>query len=211
MTKEIQTLRSRPARGGWLSWAPLLPLCVAMVVPLWAAGKAVDDRTHIYEVMVEGKPRSALSFLPVDHVFKKGLPAAAIIGWMQVSPAAGGEITADNVRVNPLFVAVLQDFIARTAPTDPGFERAARAQGDGWIYVIDRRTPTPMGHVPSEDILGGFEVRGGSLVAGSYQPLKSHRIVSARGMLQLDNFLHPRLVETLKQLPAPAPPKSADQ
>lgn len=165
----------------------------------------MDTRAHIYEVMVEGKAQSVLSFLPVEHVFKKGLSGAAIIGSMQVSPAAGGEITADNVRVNPQFVALLQDFIARTAPTDPAFERAAREQGEGWIYIIDRRTPTPQGHVPLEDILGAFEVRNGVLVPGSYESMAaSHRIVGAHGMFQLDGFLYPRLLEVLKQLPAPA-------
>lgn len=164
----------------------------------------MDERTHIYEVMVDGKAQSVLSFLPVDHVFDKGLPGAAIVGSMRVSPAAGGEVTADNIIINPAFVALLQDFIARTAPTDPGFARAAREQVDGWIYVIDRRTPTPLGNVPAEDILGGFEVRQGVLVPGSYQPMKSHRIVSARGLFQLDRFLHPRLLEHLRQLPAAA-------
>jgi hypothetical protein len=172
------------------------------MVPLAAAENAMDERTHIYEVMVDGKAQSVLSFLPVDHVFDKGLPGAAIVGSMRVSPAAGGEVTADNIIINPAFVALLQDFIARTAPTDPGFARAAREQVDGWIYVIDRRTPTPLGNVPAEDILGGFEVRQGVLVPGSYQPMKSHRIVSARGMFQLDRFLHPRLLEHLRQLPA---------
>ena len=79
------------------------------------------------------------------------------------------------------------------------------------IYIIDRRTPTPMGHVPSEDILGGFQVSQGVLVQDSYQPMKSPKIVSERGMFQLDNFLHPRLLEALKQLPAPAPPQSAER
>lgn len=195
-------LRAR-SRGPGRAWTLLT--CLALAIPLGAKEATVDTRTQIYEVMIEGKPASVLSFLPVDHVFGKGLPAAAIIGSMKVSPAAGGEITADNVTVNPAFVAMLQNFISRTAPTDPRFERAAREQGDGWIYIIDQRTPTPMGRVPAEDILGGFEVRDGALVPGSYRPMSSHRIVSARGMFQLDRFLHPLLVETMKKLPAQVP------
>lgn len=161
---------------------------------------------HVYEVMHAGKPQSVLSLLPKEQVFGRGLAAAAILGSLRVSPAQGGEVTPDNFVANPQFVAFLQAFLGRTAPTDPAFVRAAQQQGDGWIYIIDRRTPTPMGHVPREDILGGFEVRGGTLVEGSWHPMDDHRLLTERGLFELDGFLAPRLLESLQQLPGPEAP-----
>jgi hypothetical protein len=160
---------------------------------------------NVYEVDQAGRRQSVLSLLPRDEVFQRGLAGPAILGSLRVSPAQGGEVTPDNFVPNPRFVAFLQDFLGRTAPTDPAFARAAQSQGDGWIYIIDRRTPTPMGEVPAEDILGGFEVRGGVLVEGSWRPMQSHRLLTARGLFRLDGFLAPRLLEALQRLPPPAP------
>src|SRR5262249_21366909 len=39
-----------------------------------------------------------------------------------------------------------------------GFAEEALRQQDGWIYILDGRTPTPQGAVPPEDISGAFEV-----------------------------------------------------
>ena len=183
-------------------WCVLL-LAGAASLPVHAEETPVDERVHVFEVVVGGEPQAVLSFLPPDHVFANGLAADAIIGSMKTPVAAGGGVTPDNVAVNPGFVAFLHAFIARTVPTDPGFQRAVADQQDGWVYIIDRRTPTPGGKVPAEDILGGFEVRQKALVPDSYRPIRAHRIVSERGVVRLDDFLHPRLVEALKQLEAP--------
>lgn len=160
----------------------------------------MQSHAHVYEIAVRGKPQSVLSLLPPDHVFKNGLPGAAILGSMKQAPNAGGEITADNVVPNPGFVTFLQEFISRNTPADPAFQRAARKQGEGWVYVIDGRTPTPKGDVPLEDVVGGFRVQDGALVEGSYHPMNSYRVIGANGVMRLDGFLLPRLIDALQQL-----------
>jgi hypothetical protein len=175
-------------------------LWLASIAMVMAGERVLDERVHIYEVVVEGQPRTVLSFLPKERVFSKGLAGPAIIGSLRKGVADGGELEADNLVINPAFVTLLHRVIATHAPTDPAFQRAAREQSEGWMYVIDRRTPTPGGHVPAEDIIGSFEVREGVATAASYQPFRSHRLVSERGLFQLDRFLHPKLMDALMQL-----------
>jgi hypothetical protein len=175
-------------------------LWFASITMAMAGERVLDERVHVYEVVVEGQPRTVLSFLPKEHVFSKGLAGPAIIGSLRKRVADGGGLAPDNIVVNPRFLDLLHEMIATHAPTDPAFQRAAREQDEGWMYVIDRRTPTPGGHVPAEDIIGSFEVRQGVATAASYQPFKSHRLVSERGLFQLDRFLHPKLMDALMQL-----------
>ena len=187
--------------------APILALVLALVGGVAVASPQVRSDVHVYEVVLDGKPGSRVSLLPPEHVSQRGLPALAIIGSLRVSPAHGGDVVPANFEPNPAFVAFLLDFVGRTAPTDPGFARSAREQGDGWIYIIDARTPTPMGEVPLEDIIGAFEVRQGRLVGGSWQPMDSHRLVTERGLFRLSRFLEQRLLDALRQLPAVDEPR----
>jgi hypothetical protein len=87
--------------------------------------------------------------------------------------------------------------IARHAPDNPDLKAAAARQGQGYIVVIDRRTATPGGSVPPEDIMGVFEVKDGSVVPGSYRASPNHRLLTADGFFQLDRFLDERLHQEL--------------
>jgi hypothetical protein len=63
--------------------------------------------------------------------------------------------------------------------------REGKRQGDGYVYLLDGRTPQPGGQVPAEDIIGAVAVHGGSLVSGSYQPNTNHRLLTADGLFVL--------------------------
>jgi hypothetical protein len=175
-------------------------LLMMLATRVGAGEPSMDERLHIFEVVVEGRPMSVVSFLPREHVFSKGLAGPAIIGSLRKRIADGGRLEPDNIAINPRFVDFLHEVIADLTPTDPAFQRAAREQGEGWMYVIDRRTPTPGGHVPAEDILGGFKIENGAVVPGSYTRSPKHRLISERGVVQLDRFLHPKLIEALLSL-----------
>jgi hypothetical protein len=99
-------------------------------------------------------------------------------------------------------VDFLHVVIARRGPELPGLVAAARSQGDGWVYIIDQRTPTPGDAVPPEDIVGAFEVKAGEVVPGSYWPNPKHAILSARGFFQLGDELQACLLEELAKAPA---------
>jgi hypothetical protein len=106
-------------------------------------------------------------------------------------------VTPDNFGRNPVFVDFLHQFIAVHAPASPEIQAAASEQRTGWIYIIDRRTPTPEGRVPPEDILGGFEVSQGRIVPASYRANPAHRILSSSGFFRLGPELEALLIEEL--------------
>lgn len=136
-----------------------------------------------------------LSLLTPDQVSALGgLPAEAIVGSVE-----GDTVSVTAVRENPKFVAFMHEVIRTAGPLDPELQAAARAQQDGWVYVIDLRTPEgPAGRVPPEDVIGGFEVRRGTIVEDSYEANPHHRPYTTNGLVQLPPSLMQAFV---KQLP----------
>jgi len=141
-----------------------------------------------------------ISLLPADHVAKYGLVPQAIVGQVVGDTEAGRSLTPSTFVENRAFHDFLHRVVERHAPTIVEFTDEARRQRDGWIYVVDQRTPTPGGRVPPEDVIGGFEVRSGHLVARSYQPIPSHQLMTERGFFDLGDELQGRLVSELEQL-----------
>jgi hypothetical protein len=90
--------------------------------------------------------------------------------------------------------------IARRAPELPGIIAEAKRQGEGWLYLIDQRTPTPHDFVPPQDIVGAFEVKNGQVVSGSYRPCPKHSILSSNGFFRLAPELELCLLEELAAL-----------
>jgi hypothetical protein len=154
--------------------------------------------TQDYEVYTTDEG-DCLSLLPVDHVSKYGLAPEAIMGQV-VGDTAGASPTPDTFVANRAFHEFLHGVVARYAPATAEVAASAREQRDGWIYIVDRRTPTPDGRVPPEDVIGGFEVRGGAIVARSYQPIPAHQLMTEHGFFRLGDELQSRLVAELEQL-----------
>ncbi len=141
-----------------------------------------------------------LSLLDPSHAITHGLPTEALIGEVLVIEPGVNAVRPDNIRVNRVFVDFMHRVIAQYAPTLPDFQAGARHQHEGWLYILDARTPTPQGEVPPEDILGAFEVRQGRVVPGSYQPSSKHQIVSERGLVRLSSELRDCLLFELDRL-----------
>lgn len=138
--------------------------------------------------------------LSQEVVFQHGLPGEAIIGVLQRQLGPGEAITPEVFARNRAFVEFLHSVIARRDPELPGLQADAKRQGDGWVYVIDQRTPTPQGAVPPEDIFGAFSVKNGQVVPGSYQASHKHLILSPRGFFDLGEELQACLLEELMLL-----------
>src|SRR5262245_46591678 len=88
----------------------------------------------------------ALSLLRPDEVSALGgMPSEAVAGtWPE-----GQAPSVDSFRTNPLFVEFLHHVIAMAGPSDPELMAAAAGQKEGWVYMIDARTPDgPQGRVP---------------------------------------------------------------
>ena len=137
--------------------------------------------------------QEVLSLLAPDEIQELGvLPPEAVVGVFVGEPAG-----LETFRPNPRFAAFMHEVIA-AAETDAELQAAAQDQGEGSVLVIDLRTPEgPQGEVPPEDIIGGFQVQAGRIVAGSYRGNPSHRVLTANGMVCLPASLRAAFVRSL--------------
>jgi hypothetical protein len=166
-------------------------------------GRWRDDPVyHVYRVSLPEGLRDVVSLLPEEIVFASGLKLPAIVGVCTELVSAAVPLSSNSLRPNPEFVKLVHEIIASNGPGLPELQAAATEQVNGWVYVIDARTPTPAGDVPPEDILGRFEVNDGRLVSGSYQPSPNHQVWSSRGLFKLDDRLQVRLLERLREIVA---------
>ena len=157
---------------------------------------------YIFRVLVkDGGWRDLVSVLPPETGFTTGLPEGAIVGRLldPARPLLGGEdepadLSPVNFAGNPVFRTVFHDVAASFALDDPGLHDEARRLAQRYVYVIDRRTPDPDGHVPSEDIVGGFEVRAGAVVREGYFPNPKYRLLGHNGFFSLDVTSYHRLL-----------------
>jgi hypothetical protein len=157
----------------------------------------------VIKVETASGPSYYVTLLPVELATRDGIAADAIVGVLTRPPGPDGSIAPDTFSQNAAFVARMQDVVRRVSPTLTGFREAAQAQGQGWVYVIDQRTATPGGQVPSTDVVGGFEVQDGHVVEGSYTPNPKHRLLTERGFFRLDPALAAALLESLGASPRP--------
>jgi hypothetical protein len=90
-------------------------------------------------------PDRVLSFLdPAEVQALGGLPPEAIAGALE-----GDGLSPAGFRPNRVFIEFMHATIREAGPIDPGLQEAARAQRDGWVFVVDLRTPHgPGGAVP---------------------------------------------------------------
>ena len=156
-----------------------------------------DLPIKICHVSTPEGPKDYVTCLSHEHVFQHGLHSEAIIGVL-LRPLESGETIKPSVFArNRAFVDFMHSVIARRGPELPGMIAEAKRQGEGWVYVIDQRTPTPQGAVPPEDIVGAFEVKDGQVVPGSYHASPNHMILSANGFFRLGSELQPCLLEEI--------------
>ena len=151
-------------------------------------------------VVYETDQGTYVSPLPLDHVAKYGLAPQAIIGQVTGDPEAGGSLTPETFVANGTFHEFLHTVVERHAPSIPAF-RGGRPPPTRRVDLRHRPAHAePRRRVPPEDVIGGFEVRDGHVVARSYQPIPAHRLITERGFFQLGLELEQCLVSELKQL-----------
>lgn len=158
---------------------------------------------HTYRVLMPdgGGWRDLVSFLSPDSVFGSGLPAEAIIGSLRNHLSGPedepGELSPQNFAVNVVFREFLHDVVRRVAPEQAGLNAEARRVGNGFVYVVDPRTPDPGGEMPAEDYLGAFEVREGVVLGDTYQANPEFRVFGQNGFVTLSGWIGQRLIEEL--------------
>lgn len=149
---------------------------------------------HLCRMETETGTVTYVTVVPPEVAFAQGFRGEAIVGEMTESPGLSGTIIPDHFLPNASFVDVLQEVIAHQGPAQPGLRAEAAQLGQGHVFVIDQRTPTPEGPVLPEDILGYFAVRDGVVVAEAYTANPNYRLLTVHGFVRLDSALHAALV-----------------
>jgi hypothetical protein len=153
----------------------------------------------IYIVRTPDGIKNIASLISQDIAFKKGFQPESIIGYF-TKEINSDELNPKDFIRNSLFVEFLHKSIEEYAPQTKSFQTTAQKLKNGWLYVIDQRTPDPGGNVPPEDIIGAFEIRKGKVIEGSYKPNDKHRILSTKGFFRLDAELYEYLIDKLQKL-----------
>ena len=137
-----------------------------------------------------------VSFLNPKEVEQLGkIPSKAVCGYFE------------NESTDPHYFIENKEFVEymHTIIGDKGFnlsslKNAAKQQINGYLYVIDLRTPEGiMGNVPPEDIIGAFKVENQQLVNNSYERNGSHKILTENGLVKLPPEMFDLLIEELKK------------
>lgn len=109
----------------------------------------LDGRWWIYHVQPPPGTTAAgyvVSLLSPDTFKALGhLPARTSLGGSDGSP--DGPIEPASFTQNDAFIDLLHSIIQTCTPTTTAFQDAARQEGEGWVYVLDARTPDPTGRV----------------------------------------------------------------
>lgn len=156
-----------------------------------------EPSVYVCRVDTAEGDKDYVTLIPPEVAFTQGLAPEAIVGVLSRPLQPDEPITPEMFARNPVFVEFLHEVIARNGPTQPGVLAEAKRLGNGFVVVVDRRTPTPEGPVPPEDIIGFFKIDSGKVVEGSYQRSPNHRILSANGFFRLDPGLHKCLLKDL--------------
>lgn len=183
-----------------LMFASGAPDCYRIARPDTGKGMAPYS-FNVFVTNTADGTRQFVALASPTAAFTGGLRAEAIVGELTSPLGSEQPISPDSFVANSVFRAFLSDVIARNGPDDPGMQAEATRLGQGYIAVIDGRTPTPEGPVPPEDIIGVFGVSDGKVVPGSYQPSPNHRLLSKHGFFQLSPFLGERLQQQLEAQP----------
>ncbi len=134
-----------------------------------------------------------MTYLPVEVIFERGLDPITILGHY-ATPIENPEDNAETERVmsnheefvqNPQFMEHFHRLVSVTVPQIPEFVEGARRQSTRYFYLLDARTPDPQGDVPSEDIIGVFDLEQG-LVPEAYEPVPVYRLVGKNGWFSVD-------------------------
>ena len=87
-----------------------------------------------------------------------------------------------------------KDALAFPALLDGAEER------NGWLYLVDQRVRKRGAAPTRSDVLGGFQLRDGKPVPGSYEPNSDYAVLTQIGFMRLPDEFQSVLLEELVAL-----------
>ncbi|WWD00641.1 hypothetical protein V866_007576 [Kwoniella sp. B9012] len=153
------------------------------------------DPSHPYLHYHPNSTHLTLSFLP-DPPVKR---SKTILGYLPL-----GDATLDDFREEPGFLDTLHSAIQsglELGKSDSIKYEAESRPTDGWIHVTDERAIPPVGRIgETEDLIGSVYVQDGKIIASTYSPLPTYRIITPNGVLTLPKGLDEHLIDVLKRI-----------
>lgn len=152
---------------------------------------------HIY-LHKQGTKQAAISYRPTPP--KDG--SRAVVGYSPLN-SAGTDIDLSSpakVKLNPSFMAALNEICTAYGHLDPVMQAMAAAQDSGHLHIADEKNPPPYGRIPyPEDIIGTIRIEHGKLVKGTFTPMKeAYRPVSGEGVVKLSEYLEGKMLAMLE-------------
>lgn len=141
--------------------------------------------------------RDVVALLESEWVSTHGLHPEAIVAVVR-DGANSQALAPGDIRENPAFLLTLCRVIYNNVDGCPDLRREAEVQGDGFVYLLDARTPDPGGRVPPEDIIGVVSVSGGDIVPGSFRHNPRHRLLTVNGWFRLPEELEAPLQRRIR-------------
>ena len=155
---------------------------------------------HVYIFQVQspedGSTITYVSPRSPEEGVARGLRSEEVMGRLA---DADGELTAENFEANPEFLPFVNWVIGKHCRDWPGLRAEAERQQEGWVYIVDARTPDPKGEVPPEDVIGAVRIEKGELV--EYRGSPDYRMFTQNGFMQLSPWLKEKWLEELQALP----------
>jgi hypothetical protein len=156
----------------------------------------------------DGQFATVISYFEPDVLDDlEGLPGEFVCGEIQDAGDLEDEdfdFRPEQVQENPVFTSFLHEFIATQATTNEELKEAAREQKEGFVYMIDQRTPDTETDVPPVDIIGAFEIADGTITAESYSPNPEHKMITEDGLVEIGDDLRETMLAYYKQTREPS-------
>lgn len=129
-----------------------------------------------YQIQKLENGMTVLTF-PVN-LDKKAKPIApqAIIGEVEVE-----DNKIISLRRNTTFINHLTEYMNTSGVKAKDLLTAAKAQKDGFIYVIDKRYKGDQKKVPSEEVIGRYDIEKGKIMKDSFRYNGKHKFINKLG------------------------------
>jgi len=116
-----------------------------------------------------------------------------------IEPSLG--VLPGNISFNRDFLVHLHSLVRDTMVNDPEVIANAKEQPNGFVFIIDRRSPAAADksekHVDKEDIIGIFLCNDFKTDGSKYRPNPDYRIVTEKGVSILPEEVEKRLRELI--------------
>jgi len=156
-----------------------------------------DNLGNIVEVQNEnGENKYYYTLLPHEEMFEKGLISIAIAGVFTKPIKDSEAIDFSSFKPNSVYISFMHKVIEENAPKSQSFRDEVKRQKNGVVVVIDYRVKNKDNGVPSEDIVGLFEIKNSLMT--SYKANPNYVLWSEKGFSDLGPELQPILLSEIR-------------